>query len=72
MTAPHEDTQLMSMREIAELAGVQRPVVTNWRRRYDSFPHPVAGDQARPLFDGKEIAALADRDWTRQGPRHRR
>lgn len=57
MTVPHEDAQLMSMTEIAELAGVQRPVVSNWRRRYDSFPRPVAGDQAFPRFDGKEIAA---------------
>jgi hypothetical protein len=47
----------MSMPEIAELAGVQRPVVSTWRRRYDTFPAPVAGDRAQPLFDSDAIAA---------------
>ena len=56
MTLSGENAQLMSMKEIAELAGVQRPVVTNWRRRYDTFPSPVAGDQTQPLFDGAAIA----------------
>ncbi|MCO5987731.1 hypothetical protein NE235_16635 [Actinoallomurus spadix] len=45
------------MTEIAELANVRRPVVSTWRRRHDTFPQPVAGDQAHPLFDAKEIAA---------------
>lgn len=47
---------LMSMPEIAELAGVQRPVVSNWRRRPLGFPAPVAGDRAHPLFDAREVA----------------
>lgn len=58
MAVPRENAQLMSMTEIAELADVQRPVVTNWRRRHASFPHPVAGDWAQPLFDSAEVA-----DW---------
>jgi len=49
---------LISMPEIAELAGVRRPVVTTWRRRHKDFPAPVAGDAGRPLFDGHQVA-----DW---------
>jgi hypothetical protein len=50
--------QLISMPEIAELAAVQRPVVTTWRRRHASFPKPVAGDRGRPLFDVRKVV-----DW---------
>jgi len=49
---------LMSMPEIARLAGVHRPVVTTWRRRHPDFPAPVNGDAARPLFDAHQVA-----DW---------
>lgn len=56
---PPERSLLISMPEIAELAGVQRPVVTVWRRRYNgSFPPPVADDAGRPLFDAQAIL-----DW---------
>jgi hypothetical protein len=49
---------LMSMTEIAELARVQRPVVTTWRRRYCDFPTPAGGDAMSPLFDSRQVA-----DW---------
>jgi hypothetical protein len=49
---------LMSMAEIAELAKVQRPVVTTWRRRHRDFPPSVGGDTAQPLFDPRQVA-----DW---------
>src|SRR6266704_1797399 len=53
---PTDRRLLISMPEIAELAGVRRPVVTVWRRRYNgSFPRPVAGDASRPLFDAHAI-----------------
>ncbi|WP_124440222.1 hypothetical protein [Streptomyces sp. NL15-2K] len=62
----------VSLGEIKELAGVGRPTVSNWRRRFsrevlgigsDSrrpFPDPVpgAGSESKPLFDANEIA-----DW---------
>lgn len=35
------DAQLTAA-EIAELAGVGRAAVSNWRRRFDDFPNPVA------------------------------
>ncbi|MEV4544746.1 helix-turn-helix transcriptional regulator [Micromonospora echinaurantiaca] len=49
---------LISLPEIAELAGVQRPVVTTWRRRYPGFPAPVQVDRGRPLFKAREVV-----DW---------
>jgi hypothetical protein len=59
--ATHADVPsgaLMSMRDIAELAGVRRPVVTVWRRRHADFPAPVAGDAGQPLFEPRQVA-----DW---------
>ena len=47
---------LMTMTDVAELAEVQRPVVTNWRRRYPDFPSSVSRDKSQPLFDPQEMA----------------
>lgn len=61
---------LLSMSQIAEFAGVARPVVTTWRRRHRDFPAPVTDTDpdaaagrlpaAFPgrgaLFNGAEIA----------------
>ncbi|BCJ37153.1 type II restriction endonuclease subunit M [Actinocatenispora thailandica] len=52
------DPLLISMPDIAELADVQRPVVTTWRRRYPDFPPPVATDTNVPLFVARDVA-----DW---------
>jgi hypothetical protein len=46
------------MRDIAELAGVRRPVVTMWRRRHADFPSPAGGNVSQPLFDPRSVA-----DW---------
>jgi hypothetical protein len=52
---------LISMRDIAELVGVQRPVVTMWRKRDKNFPSPVGGDVTQPLFDPRQVTEwLAD------------
>lgn len=65
---PTGSALLMSMTEIAELARVQRPVVTTWRRRHRDFPAPAGGDAAQPLFDPRQVAGWlvgtgrADRD----------
>lgn len=49
---------LVSGAEIARIAGVTRAAVSNWRRRYDDFPSPVAGGANSPLY------ALADvQEW---------
>lgn len=54
---PAHNPLLMSLPEIAELAGVRRPVVTTWRRRHLDFPAPVAASEARPLFNGHEVCS---------------
>jgi hypothetical protein len=45
---------LLSLPDVAELAGVRRPVVTVWRTRFASsdhpFPSPVRRDGSRELF----------------------
>ncbi|WP_200306725.1 N-6 DNA methylase [Streptomyces adelaidensis] len=46
---------LVSRPEIARLAGVKRPAVTNWERRYPEYPAPVGGDPE--LFRADEVLA---------------
>jgi hypothetical protein len=46
---------LISMPEIARLAGVRRPVVTTWRRRHPDFPPPDAWEGGTPLFDAGPV-----------------
>jgi predicted DNA-binding transcriptional regulator AlpA len=42
---------LVSLADVAEMAGVSRPAVSNWRRRNpDDFPSPVAETGATSLF----------------------
>ncbi|NGO41937.1 N-6 DNA methylase [Streptomyces ureilyticus] len=60
----------VTLGEIKELAGVGRPTVSNWRRRFSRaalasakdrrppFPEPIGGSESKPLFDALEIA-----DW---------
>lgn len=55
---PTRDSLLMSMADIAQLAGVRRPVVTTWRRRYTDFPAPAVDGSAKPLFRAREVC-----DW---------
>lgn len=42
---------------IARLAGVGRAAVSNWRKRYPSFPAPVGGSPNSPTFDRDEVEA---------------
>ena len=55
---PPGSAPLISMPEIAELAGVRRPVVTTWRRRHIGFPAPAEGGIGSPLFDARQVV-----DW---------
>src|SRR5699024_9390697 len=51
----HYEGQL-SLADIADLAGVTRPAVSNWRARNDDFPAPVEGSpERRPLFSLHEV-----------------
>ena len=49
----------LSLPDVARLAGVQRPAVSMWRRRYEAaerpFPRPVARVNSRELFDADEV-----------------
>lgn len=72
-SAPVSSHAPVSLGEIKELAGVGRPTVSNWRRRFSReivgsgrnaarrpFPDPIegAGSESKPLFDAVQIA-----DW---------
>jgi SAM-dependent methyltransferase len=43
--------------DIARLAGVGRAAVSNWRKRYTTFPAPVGGPAASPQFDLEHVEA---------------
>ncbi|MFH0243712.1 helix-turn-helix transcriptional regulator [Streptomyces sp. HK10] len=55
--------RLVPRAEIARLAGVRRPAVSNWERRHpDTFPGPVpAGEGGTELFRAAEVADWLDR-----------
>ncbi|MFL1431695.1 MULTISPECIES: hypothetical protein [unclassified Nocardiopsis] len=49
---------LLSLADIAALAGVKRPVTSTWVRRYPDFPAPVSRQGNRTWYDGRAVA-----DW---------
>ncbi|WP_137725909.1 N-6 DNA methylase [Prescottella subtropica] len=53
MTTPPADT--ISTVAIAEILGVTRGTITNWKSRKADFPEPVAGTVRSPLYDRQEI-----------------
>jgi 16S rRNA G966 N2-methylase RsmD len=55
------DRTVVTMTDIAELAKVRRPTVSNWRRRHVDFPKPAKNNGSTPLFDAEEIAHWLDR-----------
>lgn len=46
----HEDSELVTVNDVAELAGVGASAVSNWRRRHDDFPDAVGHDAGSDLF----------------------
>jgi type I restriction-modification system DNA methylase subunit len=46
----NDNDALVSLADLAEMAGVSRPAVSNWRRRNPDFPTPVAETGATSLF----------------------
>lgn len=51
----HPQGQL-ALKDIAQLAGVSRPAVSNWKSRYANFPEPAENSPARrPLFEFSEV-----------------
>ncbi|MEU8428464.1 N-6 DNA methylase [Micromonospora sp. NPDC048887] len=60
---------LVSRSEIARLAGVERPAVTNWQRRHQDFPKPLPTADGE-MFRRDEVAAwLASRQIPTKGLR---
>ncbi len=51
----HGSDGLVSPSDIAELAGVSRGAVSNWRRRQEDFPRASAGSEAKPLFSRRSV-----------------
>lgn len=62
-------TGRLTLKDIAELAQVSRPAVSNWRRRYNDFPEPVEESTPRkPLFDADAVVAwLKHNDFFPEG-----
>lgn len=48
-------TGLVAPSDIAELAGVTRAAVSNWRKRRADFPEPAGGTVAKPLFNRSSV-----------------
>lgn len=48
-------TSLVAASDIADLAGVSRAAVSNWRRRHVDFPKQAGGTQTKPLYDLSEV-----------------
>jgi hypothetical protein len=57
----------VSTGDIARLGRVGRAAVSNWRRRHDDFPAPVAGTASNPRFALAEVEA-----WLRRNGKHYR
>src|SRR5712691_10056446 len=47
--------ELVGIHEIAALAHVSRPAVTNWRSRFADFPRPIAELRAGPVFRRDQV-----------------
>lgn len=62
-------TGRLTLKDIAELAQVSRPAVSNWRSRYNDFPEPVEESTPRkPLFDANAVVAwLKHNDFFPEG-----
>ncbi|MFD9975918.1 N-6 DNA methylase [Streptomyces sp. NPDC059017] len=52
---------VVTLAEIARIAGVGRAAVSNWRRRNSNFPSPIGGTDTSPQFSLPEIE-----EWLRQ------
>ena len=52
---------LVGIAEIADLAGVTKQAVSNWRHRYDHFPRPIQDLQSGSVWDREQVA-----DWVKR------
>lgn len=52
-----EGAGLVSPSDIADIAGVSRSAVSNWRKRREDFPQPIAGSATKPLFNLEQVTS---------------
>lgn len=50
-----DSDELYGIYEIAEMAGVTRAAVANWRKRFRDFPDPVKELRSGPVFDRGQV-----------------
>ena len=55
-----EQPGLVGLSEIAEMAGVSKQAVTNWRSRHPDFPHPIAELRSGPVWGRRDFLAWAE------------
>ena len=48
---------LLGVAEIADLAGVSKQAVSNWRMRHDHFPRPIQNLQSGPVWEREKVEA---------------
>jgi chromosome partitioning protein len=65
--AKRTDPDLIGLFEVAELAGVSRPVVSNWRARDPHFPEAVAELRSGPVFRASQITKYLKRRRAQMG-----
>lgn len=52
---PLAEDDLIGINEIAEIAGVSRQAVANWRARFADFPKPLTELKAGPVFRTRQV-----------------
>ncbi len=60
-----QSDELVGIGEIAEMAGVSRQAVANWRVRTADFPNPVTELASGPIFRRSQI-----RSWLKRNKRN--
>lgn len=50
---------VVGLSEVAELFGVTKQVIANWRTRHSDFPHPVAELKSGPVWQREHVIAWA-------------
>lgn len=48
---------LLGISELADLAGVSKQAVSNWRMRYGHFPRPIQNLQSGPVWEREKVEA---------------
>lgn len=54
---PFAEDDLIGINEIADMAGVSRQAVANWRSRFPDFPKPLTELKAGPVFRARQVKA---------------